>query len=43
MKALVAIVEDNEAVRDALATILVLEGYRRPDLCKRGRLHEGRP
>src|SRR5215217_5791931 len=27
VKALVAIVEDNEAVRDALATILVLEGY----------------
>ena len=27
MKALVAIVEDNEAVCDALATILVLEGY----------------
>jgi two-component system, LuxR family, response regulator FixJ len=27
VKALVAIVEDNVAVRDALATILVLEGY----------------
>ena len=28
MEALVAVVEDNEAVRDALATILGLEGYR---------------
>jgi len=28
LEALVAVVEDNEAVRDALATILGLEGYR---------------